>query len=88
MKTVEENLAQSLHRVDVIEKKLQTRLLTNENREKLERELEDVKDILKTNEKQLQSLRMDNTKSFVVAGCLAFVCFLIFGLYSMIYNNY
>lgn len=86
MQRVEDVLKDSLYRVDGIERKLQTKLLTLENRERLERELEDVKDVLKKNQERLHGLRSENTRSFMVAAALAFACFLVYGLYSFIYN--
>lgn len=87
MEHVEESLKDTLYRVEVIERKLKTKLLTAENREKLENELEGVKEVLKRNEKELQSLRKENSKSFMITVCLVFVCFLFYGVYLMIFGN-
>lgn len=87
MEHVEESLKDTLYRVEVIEKKLKTKLLTMENRERLENELEEVKEVLRRNEKKLQNLRKENSKSFMVAACLIFVCFLLYGIYLMIFEN-
>lgn len=87
MQRVEDALKDSLHRVDVLEKRLKTKLLTMENRERLETELEDVKEVLKRNEEKLQGLRKQNTKSFMVAASMVFACFLLYGLYLMIYGK-
>ncbi|XP_050452497.1 uncharacterized protein LOC126852058 [Cataglyphis hispanica] len=87
MEHVEESLKDTLYRVEVIEKKLKTKLLTTENRERLENELEEVKEVLRRNEKKLQNLRKENSKSFMVAACLIFVCFLLYGMYLMIFEN-
>lgn len=87
MEHVEESLKDTLYRVEVIEKKLRTKLLTTDNRERLENELEEVKEVLRRNEKKLQSLRKENSKSFIVAMCLALMCFLVYGIYLMIFNN-
>ncbi|KYN36238.1 hypothetical protein ALC56_09198, partial [Trachymyrmex septentrionalis] len=57
------------------------------NREKLENELEEVKEVLRRNEKELQNLRKENSKSFMIAACLVFVCFLIYGTYLLIFGN-
>ena len=84
---VEDALKDSLYRVDVLEKRLKTKLLTMENRERLESELEEVKDVLKKNEEKLQGLRKQNTKSFMVAASLVFACFLLYGLYLMLYGK-
>lgn len=77
----------TLYRVEIIEKKLKTKLLTTENRERLENELEEVKEVLKRNEEKLQNLRKENSKSFMVAACLVFLCFLFYGVYMMIFEN-
>lgn len=87
MQKVEEALKDSLHRVNILEKRLKTKLLTLENRERLETELEEVKDVLKRNEEKLLGLRKENTKSFMVAASLVFTCFLLYGLYLMFYGN-
>ncbi|XP_046734060.1 uncharacterized protein LOC124404172 [Diprion similis] len=87
MEVVQEALEASLHKVELIEKKLRTKLLTIENRNRLERELEEVKDVLDRNEKALKDLRHENTRSFMIAASFVFACFLLFGLYSMIYGG-
>ncbi|EGI63558.1 hypothetical protein G5I_08076 [Acromyrmex echinatior] len=87
MEHVEESLKDTLYRVEAIERKLKTKLLTTENREKLENELEEVKEVLRRNEKELQNLRKENSKSFMIAACLIFVCFLIYGTYLLIFGN-
>lgn len=84
---VEDALKDSLYRVDVLERRLKTKLLTMENRERLESRLEEVKDVLKKNEEKLQGLRKQNTKSFMVAASLIFACFLLYGLYLMLYGK-
>lgn len=80
---VEDAVKESLHRVVVLEKRLKTKLLTIENRERLETELEDVKQVLKDYEDKLRSLRKENTRSFMIAASLVFICFLIYGVYCM-----
>lgn len=73
------------HRIDVLEKKL-AQQSTIDNRKSLESELEITKSILQKNEAKLLSLKKDNTKTFIIAACMIFVIFLIFGLYLMIFN--
>lgn len=87
MEHVEESLKDTLYRVEVIERKLKTKLLTTENRERLENELEQVKEVLRRNEKELQNLRKENSKSFMITACLVFVCFLFYGVYLLIFGN-
>ncbi|XP_015429801.1 PREDICTED: uncharacterized protein LOC107186453 [Dufourea novaeangliae] len=87
VQNVEDALKDSLYRVNVLEKRLKTNLLILAKREQLETELEEVKNVLKKNEEKLQSLRKENTKSFMVAGSLVFACFLLYGLYLMVYGK-
>lgn len=85
MQKAECDLKAAMHRVDDIEKRLNSLLLTMENRERFEAELESVKEVIKTNEEKLQGLRKENTKSFMVAASMVFACFLFYGLYLMIF---
>lgn len=87
MQKVEDTLKDSLYSVHVLEKKLKTQLLTMETRERLETELEEVKEALKRNEEKLQGLRKQNTRSFMVAASMVFACFLLYGLYLMLYGK-
>lgn len=87
MQKVQDVIRNTYHRINVLEKKLAQQITIN-NRESLESELESAKDILKKNEEKLLLLRKDNSKTFMIAACLIFVIFLIFGIYSMIYNPY
>ncbi|KAK0092405.1 hypothetical protein PV326_001515 [Microctonus aethiopoides] len=87
LQRLEDTLKDSMHRVEVIEKKLTTKLLTMESRERLEHELELVKEVLQKNEKRLQSLRKENTKTFMIAAAVVFAIFLIYGLYCTITNT-
>ncbi|XP_033210881.1 uncharacterized protein LOC117168976 [Belonocnema kinseyi] len=84
---VEGILKDSWHRVDIIQRKLNTKLMTIEDRERLEIELQDVQDVLKKNEDTLKSLRRQNSKSCMVAASLVFVCFLLFGIYSVFFGK-
>lgn len=72
----------------MIERRLKTKLLTVENRERLEAELEEVKEVLKRNEERLLSLRKEKTRSFIVAAALIFACFLIYGIFLMFFLEY
>ena len=86
MHRIEDFLTNSIERVDILERKLQTKLLTMENREKLERELEDVKRALTSNRQRLLHLRSQNSRSFMVTAALFFALFLFYGLYTFIKN--
>ena len=52
-------------------------------REKLEKELTDVKNQLNVFESELKVLHKENSKSFALAAILLFFTFLLYGIYSM-----
>lgn len=84
---MENILRSAMHRVDVIEKQLSTHLLSFESRDKLESELENIKEVLRKNEEKLKKLRMNNAKTFAVVGCVIFLSFLLFGIYNMFFRK-
>lgn len=85
---MENTLNESMYKLDVLKRRIQRKLLTTESREELEAKLEENKEILVKTEEKLRNLRKQNTKSFMVVGCLIFVMwivsFLLYGLYSML----
>ncbi|KAF4522519.1 hypothetical protein B566_EDAN002605 [Ephemera danica] len=83
---VEEAMKNCFHRLDVLERKLKSKHLDDEQRTTLEKELDNVKSLLKQQEDDLKKLRTENSKSFMVAAVLMFVAFLVFGLYSMFFK--
>lgn len=83
----EEILKDTWERVDKIQKKLNSKLLTIDDRERLECELGKVQDVLRKNEDILKRLRRENSKSFMIAASLIFICFLLFGIYSMFFGR-
>lgn len=76
-----------MYKLDMLTKKLKTKLFTMETREELETQLEEIKEVLKKNEEKLKKLRRQNTKSFMVAASIIFACFLLYGLYLMFYGT-
>lgn len=87
MQKVQDVLRHTHYRIDVLEKKL-AQQITIDNRESLESELTSAKEVLKRNEEKLLKLRKSNTGTFVITACIIFLIFLIYGIYSMIYNKY
>lgn len=85
LQKVQDVVRRTYHRISVIEKKL-VQQITLDNRETLESELSNAKELLKKNEEKLSKLQKDNTKTFMIAACLIFVIYLFYGLYSMIFN--
>lgn len=76
-----------MYKLDMLTKKLKTKLLTMETREELETQLEEIKEVLKKNEEKLKKLRKQNIKSFMIAASIIFACFLLYGLYLMFYGT-
>lgn len=52
----------------------------------METEINEVKKLLSTNKDMLANLHKENSKSFALTACLVFACFLIYGVYVMIYG--
>ncbi|EDS44846.1 conserved hypothetical protein [Culex quinquefasciatus] len=50
-------------------------------------ELVAIKKLLEDNEQKLHKLHKENSKSFAIAACLFFVCFLIYGIYVLLTNG-
>lgn len=47
-------------------------------------ELRDIKRLLEDNEQKLYKLHRENSKSFAIAACLFFICFLVYGVYVLL----
>ncbi|XP_046667103.1 uncharacterized protein LOC124358895 [Homalodisca vitripennis] len=84
MQEIQDTLAAFYHRIDVIERSLKSTLLANEDRENMEKELQDITTKLSSLEGSLQGLRRENSKTFAFAVLLMFFSFLSYGLYVMI----
>ncbi|RZF48021.1 hypothetical protein LSTR_LSTR002087 [Laodelphax striatellus] len=87
IKETEDLIKNVLMRIECIEKELRTTHLVDDEREKLEKELADVKKIVIDNEQKLKGLHSKNRQSFMIAVLIMFVGFLLFGLYSMNENR-
>lgn len=86
MGRLEDSLRETTRRLELVEKKLLSKLLTRESREIFEREVELLREVLDKNRNLLQKLRRENTRTFMVAAPLVFACFLLYGLYCLIFN--
>ncbi|KAJ9575842.1 hypothetical protein L9F63_007300 [Diploptera punctata] len=75
------------HKVEVLEGNLKSRYMSVEEREKLEKELADVKSILSRNQAELQTLHKENSKTFAFAVLIMFFAFLGYGIYVMLTNT-
>lgn len=55
-------------------------------RKEIESELVEIKKLLDKNEEILKGLHKENSRSFVLAVMLMFLCFLLYGIYVMMYQ--
>lgn len=74
-------------RVESLEKRLQSQDLDQNKKSAIENELVEIKKLLSTNKTHLSSLHKENTRSFMIAACLMFLTFLLYGIYVMTYGN-
>lgn len=74
-------------RITALEERLKSPELPNDKKTAMEMELVEIKKLLTTNKTLLTSLHKENSKSFALAASLIFICFLIYGVYVMIYGN-
>ena len=85
------SLDQQYYRVGVLQKALAYKDMTNDEREKMENELEAIQKLLAANEDALKQFQRENRKTISVPTLLGVGCFLafgLFGLYSLIVNPY
>lgn len=83
MERVQNDLNSAFYRTEVIKRKA-AKMLSGTCRERLENELREVKEILKKDEEKWESLRKENSKSFIVAVCLVFLTFVFYEVFSTI----
>ena len=81
-------LQEQYYRVDVLEKALAFKDMTNEEREKMEAELEAIKQLLDNNEEALKQLQKENRKTASVAVLAIVMCVGLFLIYSVVSNPY
>jgi len=75
------------YRLEVLEKGLKYRPLTNDERAKTEKDIAEIKKLLLQEEKKLSSLRSRGTNVSIMIGVIILIgTFLVFGLYKM-YSN-
>lgn len=55
-------------------------------RRQVQTELLEIKKLLDRNEEILSKLHKQNSHSFVLAVMIMFLCFLVYGIYVMMYN--
>lgn len=81
------SLAWQYYRVEVLEKALAYREMSNDEREVMEAELQAIKKLLLTNEKSLRKLQSENRQTVSVAGLFIFLCFAVFLIYTVLTNT-
>ena len=59
-----------------------------EEREKMEAELNAIKELLKQKEEELKGLRTENRKTMSVASLFMILCVAVFFIYQVIFNPY
>jgi len=75
------------YRIDVIERILASKEMEDDERDRLETELDALKDILQRSEKELQSLHNSNRETTKVATLVFFLMFCIYCIYAVFTNE-
>ena len=81
-------LQEQYYRVEVLEKALAFKDMTNEEREEMEAELEAIKQLLSNNEEALKQMQLQQRKTTSVAVLAIVMCVGIFLIYSVVTNPY
>ena len=76
-----------MQRIQSMESCLKDPNIESVKRKIIETELNEIKKLLTTNKELLSKLHKDNSKSFALTACLVFLCFLVYGIYVMIYGT-
>lgn len=84
IETTNETIAGLRERVRRMEQNLNDPDLPEDRRRELSLELKEIAKLLETNEELLKKMHKENSKSFAVAACLFFICFLVYGLYVLV----
>ncbi|XP_053675162.1 uncharacterized protein LOC128725444 [Anopheles nili] len=79
-----DTIASLRERLRRMEQKLNDPALPEDRRREMSLELKEINKLLETNEEQLKLMHKENSKTFVVAACLFFICFLVYGLYVLV----
>lgn len=74
-------------RVKVMENNVDNPDISDEKKKLIMTELVEIKKLLDRNTELLSKLHKENSKSFVVAVIIFFLCFLIYGVYVMFINE-
>lgn len=81
-----DTIEQLMQRIDLLESSLKSPNLADDKRKIMETEINEIKKLLGTNKDLLADLHKENSKSFALTASLVFVCFLVYGVYVMVYG--
>uniref|UniRef100_A0A182P249 Coiled-coil domain-containing protein 167 n=1 Tax=Anopheles epiroticus TaxID=199890 RepID=A0A182P249_9DIPT len=84
IQTTSDTIASLRERVRRMERNLNDPSLPEDRKREMWLELKEIGKLLETNEQQLKQMHKENSKSFAVAACLFFICFLVYGLYVLV----
>ncbi|XP_055607607.1 uncharacterized protein LOC129755243 [Uranotaenia lowii] len=87
IETSSETIANLRNRIRKMEYHLEDHNISDERRQQIVFELDEIKKLLKTNEEMLHKLHRENSRSFAIAACLFFICFLVYGIYVLLMNS-
>lgn len=75
-----------MQRIELLESSLKSPNLSDDKRKIMVNEINEIKKLLTTNKELLADLHKENSKSFALTASLVFACFLVYGVYVMIYG--
>lgn len=75
-----------MERIQLLETSLKSPSLSDDKRKIMVNEINEIKKLLTTNKELLAELHKENSKSFALTASLVFACFLVYGVYVMIYG--
>ncbi|KAG4075308.1 hypothetical protein HA402_003099 [Bradysia odoriphaga] len=81
-----DTIEQLMQRIELLETSLKSPNLMDDKRKIMETEINEIKKLLSTNKDLLADLHKENSKSFALTASLVFACFLLYGVYVMIYG--
>lgn len=80
-------MAISYERVYLLKSKLRSQQLTDQQKESLQQDLQEVEKLLATNKTILKKLRNNNQKTFMFASAMFLIIFIIWMLYHLAFHE-
>jgi len=84
----EDSIKEYYQRLEILERKLRFKPMTEDEREQAEKDIIALKKLLKQQEDDIQVIRKGNQGSTLVAVLLIFASFLIYGVYHILKTEY